>query len=333
MALFLDGDKYALFSSPNLIQWTRLSDIPEFGAGECPDLFELPVEGEPGKARWVFWGANKYLIGSFNGIRFVKESGPHIFEFGNNYYAAQTYSDIPAADGRRIQIAWMTGGQYPHMPFNQQMAFPAELTLRQTPEGLRLFKRPIRELDTLHGTHFQWHGTLKQGDNPLASVAGDLFDVRMEIDPATAARVSLTIRGAKLDYEAKSGKLSLLGKTAVVSPGGAKIKLQILVDRSSIEVFRRRRASRDVVVLHSGDRSRKAAAFVGRRWREYRIARRLAIEIVLAGLKWSGRGSNPQPLHCERSALPIELPPRSASRPSGRPSRSFSILELTGRVV
>jgi len=237
MALFLDGDKYALFSSPNLIQWTRLSDIPEFGAGECPDLFEMPVEGEPGNARWVFWGANKYLIGSFNGIRFVKESGPHIFEFGNNYYAAQTYSDIPAADGRRIQIAWMNGGQYPHMPFNQQMAFPAELTLRQTPEGLRLYKRPIREVDTLHGAHFQWHGTLKQGENPLAAVAGDSFDVQVEIDSATSPRVSLSIRGAKLEYEAKSGKLSLLGKTAVVSPGGAKIKLQILIDRSSIDVF------------------------------------------------------------------------------------------------
>ena len=71
----------------------------------------------------------------------------------------------------------------------------------------------------------------------MASVGGDLFDVRMEIDPATAARASLTIRGAKLDYEAKSGKLSLLGKTAIVSSGGPKIKLQILVDRSSIEVF------------------------------------------------------------------------------------------------
>src|SRR5437016_5658607 len=26
--------------------------------------------------------------------------------------------------------------------------------------------------------------------------------------------------------------------------------------------------------------------------------------------KWSGRGSNPHPQHCERCALPIELPPR-----------------------
>ncbi len=29
---------------------------------------------------------------------------------------------------------------------------------------------------------------------------------------------------------------------------------------------------------------------------------------------WSGRGSNPRPLHCERSALPAELPPHEEGR-------------------
>ena len=29
------------------------------------------------------------------------------------------------------------------------------------------------------------------------------------------------------------------------------------------------------------------------------------------GKWWSGRGSNPRPLHCERSALPAELPPHT----------------------
>jgi hypothetical protein len=30
--------------------------------------------------------------------------------------------------------------------------------------------------------------------------------------------------------------------------------------------------------------------------------------------EWSGRGSNPQPQHCERCALPIELPPRGCRK-------------------
>src|SRR3989338_5123101 len=36
---------------------------------------------------------------------------------------------------------------------------------------------------------------------------------------------------------------------------------------------------------------------------------------------WSGRGSNPRPLHCERSALPAELPPRVVAP---GPDRAFS---------
>lgn len=240
MALFLDGDKYALFSSPNLHEWKKLCDIPEFGAGECPDMFELLLKqgaSESRETRWIFWGANNtYVIGRFDGKRFVKESGPHRFEYGGNCYAAQTYSDIPAADGRRIQIAWMSGGKYPGMPFNQQMTFPGELTLRQTPDGPRLFKQPIRELDSLHRAHFAWHGTLNSSDNPLAPVAGDLFDIELVVEQAKAARVGLAIRGQRLEFDAKAGTLNLLGKSAPISPG-AKTMLRILVDRSSIEVF------------------------------------------------------------------------------------------------
>ena len=44
---------------------------------------------------------------------------------------------------------------------------------------------------------------------------------------------------------------------------------------------------------------------------------------------WSGRGSNPQPLHCERSALPIELPPRSAGSIE-TPVAEFSHIRIAG---
>ena len=73
----------------------------------------MPIEGEPGKTKWVFTAANgHYLAGDFDGTRFTPEEGPLTPEFGANYYAVQTYSDIPERDGRRIQIAWMNGGSY-----------------------------------------------------------------------------------------------------------------------------------------------------------------------------------------------------------------------------
>ncbi len=237
MALYLDGEKYALFSSPDLKRWEKLCDLPEFGATECPDFFEFPLASQQA-SKWIFWGGNgNYLIGSFDGTKFTKESGPHRVEFGNNFYAAQTYSDIPAADGRRIQIAWMRDGKYPGMPFNQQMSIPTELTLQATPDGPRLYRWPIRELDALHGSHHAWSGALIEGKKPLAEIRGDLFDLQTAIDPGQAKQIALTIRGTTIEYDVSKKELKLLGKTAPLAPIDGKVRLRVLIDRSSIEVF------------------------------------------------------------------------------------------------
>ncbi len=96
MALFLDGNSYALFGSPNLKDWTRLCDVPVPGGGECPDFFPLPVDGDRKNVKWVFWAANNsYLLGSFDGTTFKREAGPLTGHWGKNRYAAQTFSDIP----------------------------------------------------------------------------------------------------------------------------------------------------------------------------------------------------------------------------------------------
>ena len=80
------------------------------GGSECPDFFELPVDGDAAKTRWVFWSANNsYLLGTFDGKTFQKEAGPLPTHYGKNRYASQTFSDLPKEDGRRIQIAWMAG--------------------------------------------------------------------------------------------------------------------------------------------------------------------------------------------------------------------------------
>ena len=85
MALYLDGQDYALFSSANLINWEKVCDIKNVGCSECPDMFELPVDGNNQNLRWVFWGGDgKYLIGSFNGKEFTKESGPFTTKYGEN---------------------------------------------------------------------------------------------------------------------------------------------------------------------------------------------------------------------------------------------------------
>ena len=225
------------FASPNLKEWTYRSRIDGFF--ECPDLFELPVDGDAANTRWVVFGANgDYAIGRFDGREFHQESGRHKGDWGRNFYAAQTYSDIPASDGRRILIGWMNGGKYPGMPFNQQMTFPCELTLRTTPEGLRLFKRPVREITLLYARQHDLRGpTVRPGENPLAGIAGELFDLEADIEPGDAETVGFEIRGSRVVWSAKEQSITALGRSAPLPRVGGRIKLRLLVDRASLEVF------------------------------------------------------------------------------------------------
>jgi fructan beta-fructosidase len=199
----------------------------------------LPVDRDKENKKWVFWGGNgNYYVGSFDGNRFQPESDVLKADLGANFYAAQTWSDIPESDGRRIQIAWMAGGKYPDMPFNQQMSFPCELTLRTTPEGIRLHRQPVEEIKILHNKKHTWNDQkLKSGDNLLSDVSGDLFDILAEIDLGESTEVGFIIRGEKIEYNVRQKQIRCLGRTAHLEPFENKIKLQILVDRASIEIF------------------------------------------------------------------------------------------------
>ena len=239
MSLCLDHDAYALFSSPNLKEWKRLCDIHIPATVDCPDIFELPVDGYAENTRWVAWGANgNHYIGTFDGQNFKTESQVLRADLGNNFYAAQTWSDIPESDGRRIQIAWMRHGKYPNMPFSQQMSFPCELTLRTTPEGVRLFRQPVKEIETIRQQEHSWKDeALKPGDNLLSDISGDQFDIHAEIELGDATEVEFTVRSEKVIYSAAQRQLSCLGRSAHLEPVDNRIRLQILVDRTSLEVF------------------------------------------------------------------------------------------------
>jgi sucrose-6-phosphate hydrolase SacC (GH32 family) len=237
----------AHFASKDLKHWTKVGGH-WFGT-ECPDFFELPVAGEPNVTKWIAVGGDgKYLVGDFDGKEY--KSGDYTtllrVEYGGNFYATQTFNDIPKSDGRRIQITWMNGGDpYPGTPTNgQQMTFPCELTLRRCPEGLRMFSNPVREIEKLHNKEHTWKDlSLAPGENPLAQLAGDLFDVRVEIDPLDAAEVGLRVRGEEIRYDVKNAKLicrkSGDGRTgeAPVELQNHRLKLQVLVDRVSLETF------------------------------------------------------------------------------------------------
>ncbi|KKO11120.1 hypothetical protein LCGC14_0015960 [marine sediment metagenome] len=239
MVLFLDEEnsqRFGFFTSPDLKTWALQSELPGFF--ECPDLFELPVDGDSANTRWVLHGAaGEYLVGQFDGKTFTPEQERLPLSRGNCFYAAQTFSNIPADDGRRIQIGW---GQVnvTDMPFNQMMLFATELTLRATDEGIRVFAQPVAEIEKLHGQKHAWADlTVSEGDNPLSDVAGDLFDIRAEMSVGDAAEVGFNIRGVDVMWNVAKGELSCLDKVAPLAAVDGVVTLRLLVDRGSIEIF------------------------------------------------------------------------------------------------
>jgi len=196
----------------------------------------MPVEGLPGKTLWVLYAADgQYRLGQFDGHRFVPESGKLRIWYGH-FYASQTFSNVP--DNRRIQIGWGNGITFPGGPFNQQMTVPCELTLRSTPEGVRMLARPAAELASLRGKTHQFDGlALKPGDHPLPGLTGDLFDVRAEAEVGDKGAFALNIAGTPVVYDAIKKTLACGDVTAPLAPAGQVVRLRILIDRGSIEVF------------------------------------------------------------------------------------------------
>lgn len=236
MALY-QGTSFAFYGSRDLKAWHKLSSIEGFF--ECPDIFELPVDGDFKKMMWVLVnGDGSYRLGDFDGEKFTPVTSKLRGDWGGNFYATQSWNDIPASDGRRLQIAWMSGARYPQMPFSQQMSFPAELSLRSFPEGIRLCRVPAREIEKLHGGSRSWDDlALRPGDNPLALLGGELKHIVAEIELGDAQEVGFELRGQRVWFSNAEKKLHTPGEATELYPLRHRLKLELLLDRTSLEVF------------------------------------------------------------------------------------------------
>ncbi|BBH24208.1 hypothetical protein Back11_55530 [Paenibacillus baekrokdamisoli] len=177
--LVVSADKRVHFySSLDLIQWKFES---EFGEGqgshaavwECPDLFPLPVDGNTEKLKWVLHvsiGDNEetdgstaqYFVGEFDGRTFVNDwPGEQVrwTDYGQDFYAAVSYSDILQEDGRRIWLGWMSNWKYPFdaptESWKGAMSIPRSLALHKEEGEVRLAQLPIKELELLREAPFK----------------------------------------------------------------------------------------------------------------------------------------------------------------------------------
>lgn len=267
--------KVSIYSSKDLKTWSHESDFGPAanigGVWECPDLFELPVEG--GTA-WVLivsfnpgglYGGSgaQYFIGDFNGNKFTpryQTKKVNWLDYGQDNYAAVTFNNAP--DNRRILIGWMSNWQYANKlketPWTGAMTVPHELSLVNNAGEIYLVHKPIKELDSLRGKKLI---NIKKenisGNFSLNKVTGNQLEISITITPGKSKSAGIRILQSKdeqteIGYDSKSkyiyinrGATSLSETNADL--GGVQsyptalingsITLRILVDRSSVEVF------------------------------------------------------------------------------------------------
>lgn len=235
--LLVAGDRVIFYSSPNLVDWSLCSEFGEregshAGVWECPDLFELRVDGNEKHTKWVLivsigdhpdfpeGSRTQYFIGSFDGTQFVNDHSPDTLlwlDHGRDNYAGVTWSDIPEQDGRRLLIGWMMNWKYarttPTDVWRGAMTLPRELELKATSEGIRLIQKPIQALEALREPLYELHDKqLLSGSNPLQDIRGDSYEIVAEIELQDAIEFGFKVRvsdkeGTVIGFDAKKSAL------------------------------------------------------------------------------------------------------------------------------
>ncbi|WP_419994381.1 glycoside hydrolase family 32 protein [Streptomyces boninensis] len=249
--------KAQLYASTDLRKWDHVGVLAE-GDGtdgamwECPDLFQ--VDG-----KWVLLysvneggkSVQRYAVGSYDGTRFTPEKRG-ILDGGGDVYAAQTYADDT---GRRLAIGWLSdwNSKEPTRVNGWAGAQSVTRELFVTDDG-RLGQRPVKELAGLaNGTPVTASdkdvtGEWRLGTGRTARLQ-TAIDVRATTAPTTTIRLhTSSAEATELRYEKSTGTLTLdttragygtrdTFTTHAEPDADGVLSLDILIDRSSVEVF------------------------------------------------------------------------------------------------
>jgi sucrose-6-phosphate hydrolase SacC (GH32 family) len=267
-----DQHKVRFFGSSDLKRWEMLSDFGPAGATsgvwECPDLFPLPVDGDAGNVRWVLdvdinpggvagGSGDQYFIGSFDGRTFVNENAASQTlwaDYGKDFYATISFSDLPASDGRRIWMGWLSNWVYaneePTVVWRGAQSIPRQLTLRRLPDGIRLVQAPIAELTSLRESAEP--ATVKDGavmtspiEIEMELARGDWREGGLRLANSNGEEVTIGITSEPLELfvDRRKSRATPFHKhyperhAAPVRWRDGRIRVHVLFDRTVVEVF------------------------------------------------------------------------------------------------
>jgi fructan beta-fructosidase len=216
-----------LYKSHDLKSWELLSTFGPAnatgGVWECPDLFPLPVDGDPENLQWVLTvnlnpgGPNKgsagqYFVGDFDGTTFTSATtvteglqdpdrlGEYQWlDWGRDYYAAVSFSNVP--HGRRLMIGWMNNWQYgneiPTSPWRSPMSLVREVTLATVDGNPRLLQHAAEEMTSLRPKNeFESRAReLPEGQHLIEGAQGRVQRIEATFTPGIAGEFGLILRG------------------------------------------------------------------------------------------------------------------------------------------
>ncbi len=273
------GQKVSFYSSPDLKNWTFESDFGQNygahgGVWECPDLFQLPVEGSNLK-KWVLFvsinpggpnggSSTQYFIGNFDGNKFTSDTNTSSWiDFGSDNYAGVTYSNIPSTDGRRIMIGWMSNWNYagsvPTTSWRSTMTVPRAVTLVQNGVNFELRFNPVSEINNYIN---QTTTAITQNSNSLELTNNDIvktgsYQVNFKADFSQVDSLKFTTGSSaeriSILFDKKSGIVTIdRSRSGIVNFNNGfknnsfcpftlgtnkKLDIRVLVDKTSIELF------------------------------------------------------------------------------------------------
>ncbi|GGH65637.1 glycoside hydrolase family 32 protein [Rothia aerolata] len=258
-----------MYTSTDMFEWTfdRIlfeDPNPEVFMLECPDFFELngkwvltycPMTPTPAGYDHRNSHNAGYVVGDWApGNDFRQLTDYRQTDRGHNFYAPQTFE---APNGRRLGYGWMGSFSIPLAPqltdsWSGQLTVPLEFSLT---EDLKLAHLPIKELEQLRGSEKDLGAfTLDINNDMVVLDESAAYDLELTINLAESTtervglQVGLTEDGAHtyVGYDRLAGTLFIdrrlagngdRGYRATPYVAGEKLKLRVLVDRGSVEVF------------------------------------------------------------------------------------------------
>ncbi len=230
-----ERDGHSIYNSDNMTDWTYKSHV--YGFNECPELFELPVDGDRNNTKWVMLGGSgTYMVGDFDGQTFTPQGPKRINTIGG--YAFQTFNSVPASDGRVIKTAWGPG-EVEGMPFSQSLYMFQEQTLRTTSDGIRLYTNPVKEYEQLFTLKYKGEDLTMEEANEAMKAFGDdrILRVKMTIHLDLPRVSGISFNGQRIvEYDTN---LNRLNGTFYASdnPQCMDLEADIYIDNCLVEAF------------------------------------------------------------------------------------------------